>query len=91
MENPFVFAPVLSTEEWQKVPTEIGKTIVKFVNEKFEEFITSKALLETKTFNLGMYTNLLQFHYLIFMYVFKNNVKQPLRNRTKNWKQNARR
>lgn len=56
MENPFVFAPILSEEDWQKVPQEIGKTILKFVNEKFEELITSKALLETKSFNLGVYT-----------------------------------
>ncbi|KAF7268978.1 hypothetical protein GWI33_017962 [Rhynchophorus ferrugineus] len=46
-----IFAPVVSQEEWQTVPTEIGKKISKFVNEKFEEFITSKALLETKTSN----------------------------------------
>lgn len=55
MEDPFVFAPVLSEEEWKKVPVEIGKTLLKFVSEKFEEFITSKALLETKSFNLGRY------------------------------------
>lgn len=58
MENPFVFSPVLTEVEWQKVPAEIGKTILKFVNEKFEEFITSKALLETKNFNLGTYLTL---------------------------------
>lgn len=57
MDNPFVFAPVLSKEEWQKVPDKIGNIILKFVNEKFEEFITSKALLETKNFNLGMYNS----------------------------------
>lgn len=62
MENPFVFAPVISEVEWQKVPQEIGKTILKFVNEKFEEFITSKALLETKSSNLGMY-NILSIYY----------------------------
>lgn len=55
MENPFVFSPVLTEVEWQKVPADIGKTILKFVNDKFEEFITSKALFETKNFNLGMY------------------------------------
>lgn len=48
-----IFAPVVSQEEWQTIPTEIGKKISKFVNEKFEEFITSKALLETKTSNSG--------------------------------------
>lgn len=53
MENPFVFSPVLSEAEWQKVPVDIGKTILKFVNGKFEEVITLKALLETKNFNLG--------------------------------------
>lgn len=46
-----IFAPVVSQEEWETVPVEIGKKISKFVNEKFEEFITSKALLETKTTN----------------------------------------
>lgn len=71
MENPFVFAPIISEVEWQKVPATIGKTILKFVNEKFEEFLTSKALLETKSFNLGMYNMLcshilLRFSLLIF-------------------------
>ncbi|KAG5900658.1 hypothetical protein JTB14_005928 [Gonioctena quinquepunctata] len=52
MEGTFVFAPVVTDGEWQTVPTEIGEKISKFVTEKFEEFITSKALLETKYFNL---------------------------------------
>ncbi|XP_066254205.1 nucleoprotein TPR isoform X5 [Euwallacea similis] len=46
-----LFASVVSQEEWKKVPAEIGQKISKFVNEKFEEFITSKALLETKNSN----------------------------------------
>ncbi|CAG9816022.1 unnamed protein product [Phaedon cochleariae] len=52
MEGSFVFSPVVSEDEWQKVPAGIGEKISKFVSEKFEEFITSKALLETKCFNL---------------------------------------
>ncbi|KAJ8922301.1 hypothetical protein NQ315_004243 [Exocentrus adspersus] len=51
MEVPTIFAPILTEEEWQTVPAEIGKKIEKFVSEKFDEFITSKALLETKNFN----------------------------------------
>ncbi|KAJ8928669.1 hypothetical protein NQ314_018763 [Rhamnusium bicolor] len=51
MESPSIFAPVVTEEEWQTVPVEIGVKISKYVNEKFEEFITSKALLETKHFN----------------------------------------
>lgn len=69
MEDPFVFAPVLSEEEWQKVPMEIGKTILKFVSEKFEEFITSKALLETKSFNLGrLFFSKIISHYNLFFF-----------------------
>ncbi|XP_074025813.1 nuclear basket protein megator isoform X2 [Leptinotarsa decemlineata] len=52
MEGSFIFASVVSEGEWQSVPTEIGVKISKFVSEKFDEFITSKALLETKCFNL---------------------------------------
>ncbi|XP_019755756.1 nucleoprotein TPR-like isoform X1 [Dendroctonus ponderosae] len=47
----FPFEPVVSLEEWEMVPKEIGKKISKFVNEKFDEFITTKALLETKSTN----------------------------------------
>lgn len=53
MESSFVFASVLSEQEWQKVPGEIRNVILKFVDEKFEDFIKSKALLETKNFNFG--------------------------------------
>ncbi|CAH1134187.1 unnamed protein product [Ceutorhynchus assimilis] len=49
--QPNIFEPAVTPEEWQKVPSEIGQKLVNFVNEKFEEFITSKALLETKSFN----------------------------------------
>lgn len=55
MEGSFVFAPVIDEEEWRKVPSEIGAKIEKFVSEKFEEFITDKALLETKNRNFGKY------------------------------------
>ncbi|CAH0546355.1 unnamed protein product [Brassicogethes aeneus] len=51
MEGECVFAPVVTVDEWQTVPTDIAKKIHSFVNEKFEEFITSKALLETNRFN----------------------------------------
>lgn len=73
MENPFVFDSVLSVEEWQKLPVEIGKTLLKFVNEKFEEFITSKALLETKTFSLGMYIKTLKCSYIMLHLLFLKN------------------
>lgn len=48
MEATFVFSTIISDEEWQTVPKDVGAKIATFVNEKFEEFITSKALLETK-------------------------------------------
>ncbi|KAJ8976061.1 hypothetical protein NQ317_009251 [Molorchus minor] len=51
MEENFIFASVITEEEWQTVPVEFGNKIIKFVNEKFEEFITAKALLETKYFD----------------------------------------
>ncbi|XP_060520751.1 nucleoprotein TPR isoform X2 [Cylas formicarius] len=47
----YIFASVVSEEEWSSIPEEIGKKISNFVNEKFEEFITSKALLETRSLN----------------------------------------
>ncbi|XP_050308541.1 nucleoprotein TPR isoform X2 [Anthonomus grandis grandis] len=47
----FVFESVLSLAEWETVPAEIGKKISVFVSEKFDELITSKALLETKSSN----------------------------------------
>lgn len=53
MELPSIFVSILTDEDWQAVPDEVGKKIEKFVSEKFEEFITSKALLETKHFNTG--------------------------------------
>ncbi|CAH1106510.1 unnamed protein product [Psylliodes chrysocephalus] len=52
MEDSFVFASVLTEEEWQTVPNDLGKRLEKFVSDKFGEFITAKALLETKCFNL---------------------------------------
>lgn len=52
--DSYIFEAVVSREEWQTVPAEIGKKISKFLNEKIEEFITSKALLETKSSNSGM-------------------------------------
>ncbi|XP_018575772.1 nucleoprotein TPR isoform X3 [Anoplophora glabripennis] len=51
MELPSIFVSILTEEDWQAVPAEVGKKIENFVSEKFEEFITSKALLETKHFN----------------------------------------
>nr|CAH7750846.1 unnamed protein product [Callosobruchus chinensis] len=51
MEDSFIFHPVVTKEEWEKVTVEVRTKVEQFVKEKFEEFITSKALLETKCFN----------------------------------------
>ncbi|XP_068911983.1 nucleoprotein TPR-like isoform X2 [Tenebrio molitor] len=51
MEVSYIFAPVISQEEWASVPTAIAKKLETFVGEKFEELITSKALLETNRRN----------------------------------------
>lgn len=47
------FATAVSEEEWNAIPSEIAKKIQAFTEEKFEEFITSKALSETAKFNAG--------------------------------------
>ncbi|XP_056646603.1 nucleoprotein TPR isoform X2 [Diorhabda sublineata] len=52
MEDSFVFASVLSEDEWQSVPEEVGKKIIKFVSDNVDSLIKSKALLETKCYNL---------------------------------------
>ncbi|VEN40791.1 unnamed protein product [Callosobruchus maculatus] len=51
MEDSFIFHPVVTKEQWEKVSVEVRTKVEQFVKEKFEEFITSKALLETKCFN----------------------------------------
>ncbi|EFA01249.2 nucleoprotein TPR isoform X2 [Tribolium castaneum] len=51
MEVSCVFASVLSHEEWAKVPRATAKKLETFVTEKFEEFISCKALLETSRYN----------------------------------------
>ncbi|XP_063920607.1 nucleoprotein TPR isoform X2 [Zophobas morio] len=51
MEVSFVFAPVISQDEWANVPNEIAKKVEAFVEGKFEELITCKALLETTRHN----------------------------------------
>ncbi|CAH1278989.1 unnamed protein product [Diabrotica balteata] len=52
MEDSFVFGSVLSEEEWKVVPVDLGKKIIKFVTENFDDLIKAKALLETKCCNL---------------------------------------
>jgi hypothetical protein len=56
MEVSYIFAPVISQEEWASVPTAIAKKLETFVGEKFEELITSKALLETNRRNAGSFS-----------------------------------
>ncbi|CAH1968108.1 unnamed protein product [Acanthoscelides obtectus] len=51
MEGAFIFTPVVTKDEWETVNAEIRTKVEGFVKEKFEEFITAKALLETKCFN----------------------------------------
>nr|CAI5828373.1 unnamed protein product [Callosobruchus analis] len=51
MEDSFIFHPVVTKEEWEKVTVDVRTKVEQFVKEKFEEFITSKALLETKCTN----------------------------------------
>lgn len=48
-----MFATVVTEEEWREVPAEIGKKLQVFVEEKIEEQLTAKALLETYKFNSG--------------------------------------
>ena len=55
MEVSFVFAPVISQDEWANVPNEIAKKVEAFVEGKFEELITCKALLETTRHNAGKF------------------------------------
>ncbi|XP_044766896.1 nucleoprotein TPR isoform X2 [Coccinella septempunctata] len=50
-EGVCVFSPLVTGEEWAVIPAEIAKKIENFFTEKVQEFITSKALLETNRFN----------------------------------------
>ncbi|XP_045464850.1 nucleoprotein TPR isoform X2 [Harmonia axyridis] len=50
-EGVCVFSPLVTGEEWAVIPTEIAKKIEDFFSEKVQEFITSKALLETNRLN----------------------------------------
>ncbi|CAG9856760.1 unnamed protein product [Phyllotreta striolata] len=52
MEDSFIFSSILTAQEWRTVPQKIAKKLEQFASNKFEELITSKALLETKCFNL---------------------------------------
>ncbi|KAF2897948.1 hypothetical protein ILUMI_08223, partial [Ignelater luminosus] len=45
-----VLASAVTEEEWSQVPSEIGKKLEVFVNEKIEELLTAKALSETKKY-----------------------------------------
>lgn len=47
------FAPAVTEEEWREVPAEIGKKLQSFVEGRFDELLTTKALLETYKFNMG--------------------------------------
>ncbi|VEN38999.1 unnamed protein product [Callosobruchus maculatus] len=51
MEDSFIFHPVVTKEQWEKVTVGVRTKVEQFVKEKFQEFVTSKALLETKCFN----------------------------------------
>ncbi|XP_031346932.1 nucleoprotein TPR-like isoform X1 [Photinus pyralis] len=49
--NRTLFASAISEDEWSQIPSEIAKKICNFVEEKFDELITTKALSETSKFN----------------------------------------
>ncbi|KAK4876820.1 hypothetical protein RN001_009326 [Aquatica leii] len=46
-----LFASAVSEDEWSQIPSEIAKKIHVFVEGKFEDLITNKALSETNKFN----------------------------------------
>lgn len=46
-----LFAPVVSKEEWNQIPGELAKKIQRVFVDKIEEFLTSKAVLETNRRN----------------------------------------
>lgn len=48
-----IFQPVLTKEEWIQVPTGIANKIEIFVEEKIEEYITAKALYESRKTEQG--------------------------------------
>lgn len=47
------FTPAVTEEEWREVPADIGKKLQSFVEGRFDELLTAKALLETYKFNTG--------------------------------------
>lgn len=52
-ETVCIFSPLVTGEEWAEIRTEIAVKIEKIFTDKVQEFITSKALLETNRFNAG--------------------------------------
>lgn len=50
-----IFNPVLSKDEWSQIPSEIQTKLEAFVEEKFDEILTSKALYESRKNDYGNY------------------------------------
>lgn len=50
-----MFKTFLSEDEWLQVPSEIATKIEDFIEEKFVEFIKSKALFESRKNDYGKY------------------------------------
>lgn len=54
-EGNKIFRGALTNDEWLQVPSEISKKLEAFLEAKFDELFTSKALYEAKKTETGNY------------------------------------
>lgn len=54
MASAPLLASAVTEEEWREIPAEIRKKLQNFVEERIDELLTTKALLETYKFNTGI-------------------------------------
>lgn len=78
IERGKILSKVLSQDELAKIPAKILKKLELHFEERFEEFITSKALCDTAKSTIGkLFTvkliYLINFHYF-YLFVFVNQI-----------------